>query len=53
MQNFGFEEFDRHGFRKAGMKSTFMPYANPARYDPFMKETDVFSIRMVNEYIIL
>ncbi|XP_022996291.1 uncharacterized protein LOC111491562 isoform X1 [Cucurbita maxima] len=49
MQNFGVEEFDRHGFRKAGMKSTFMPYANPARYDPFMKETEVFSIRMLQK----
>lgn len=50
MQNFGFEEFDRCSFKKAGIKPIFMPYAYPKRYDPLVKETEVSSIRMVNEF---
>ncbi|KGN50224.1 uncharacterized protein LOC101221869 isoform X2 [Cucumis sativus] len=46
MQNFGFKELDRCRFKKAGIIPTFMPYASPTRYDPFMKETVVSSICM-------
>lgn len=51
MQNFGFEEFDRCSFKKAGIKPIFMPYAYPKRYDPLVKETEVSSIRMVNDFL--
>lgn len=50
MQNFGFEEFDRCSFKKAGIKPIFMPYAYPKRYDPLVKETEVSSIRMLEKH---
>lgn len=50
MQDFDFEEFDRCSFKKAGIKPTFMPYPNPERYDPLVKETKASSIHMVNEF---